>query len=66
MNYLNVNTVVKQFLHYNNDGVIKNAKWMIQNLNNIEIIEHNGILTKEEYIRKNPAGYYEFINKINF
>ena len=43
----------------------KSRPWRL-NLNNIEVIEHNGILTKEEYIRKNPAGYYEFINKINF
>ena len=40
----------------------KTRPWRL-NLNNIEIVEHNGILSNEEYIRKNKLGYFEFITK---
>lgn len=40
----------------------KTRPWRL-NLNNIEVIEHNGILSNEEYIRKNKLGYFEFITK---
>ena len=40
----------------------KTRPWRL-NLNDIEIVEHNGILSNEEYIRKNKLGYFEFITK---
>ena len=40
----------------------KTRPWRL-NLNNIEIVEHNGVLSNEEYIRKNKSGYFEFIAK---
>lgn len=40
----------------------KTRPWRL-NLNNIEVVEHNGILSNEEYIRKNKLGYFEFITK---
>ena len=40
----------------------KTRPWRL-NLNDIEVIEHNGILSNEEYIRKNKLGYFEFITK---
>ena len=40
----------------------KTRPWRL-NLNNIEIVEHNGVLSNEEYIRKNKSGYFEFITK---
>ena len=40
----------------------KTRPWRL-NLNDIEVVEHNGILSNEEYIRKNKLGYFEFITK---
>ena len=40
----------------------KTRPWRL-NLNDIEVVEHNGILSNEEYIRKNKLGYFEFIAK---
>lgn len=40
----------------------KTRPWRL-NLNDIEIVEHNGVLSNEEYIRKNKLGYFEFIAK---
>ena len=40
----------------------KTRPWRL-NLNDIEIVEHYGILSNEEYIRKNKLGYFEFITK---
>lgn len=40
----------------------KTRPWRL-NLNNIEVVEHNGILSNEEYIRKNKLGYFEFVTK---
>lgn len=40
----------------------KTRPWRL-NLNNIEVVEHNGILSNEEYVRKNKLGYFEFITK---
>ena len=40
----------------------KTRPWRL-NLNDIEIVEHNGVLSNEEYIRKNKLGYFEFITK---
>lgn len=40
----------------------KTRPWRL-NLNDIEIVEHNGILSNEEYIRKNKLGYFEFVTK---
>lgn len=40
----------------------KTRPWRLS-LNDIEIVEHNGVLSNEEYIRKNKLGYFEFIAK---
>ena len=38
----------------------KSRPWRL-NIKNIEIVEYNGIMTAEDYLRKNKNGYYEFI-----
>lgn len=40
----------------------KTRPWRLS-LNDIEIVEHNSVLSNEEYIRKNKLGYFEFIAK---
>ena len=46
----------------NKSTEFKTRPWRL-NLNDIEVVEHNGILSNEEYIRKNKLGYFEFITK---
>lgn len=38
----------------------KSRPWRL-NIDNIEVVEHNGIMTSEVYLRKSKNGYYEFI-----
>ena len=54
--YIMANIVKKKSTEF------KTRPWRL-NLNDIEVVEHNGILSNEEYIRKNKLGYFEFITK---
>lgn len=38
----------------------KSRPWRLS-IKDIEIVEYNGIITSENYLRKNKNGYYEFI-----
>lgn len=38
----------------------KSRPWRL-NIDNIEVVEHNGIMASEIYLRKSKNGYYEFI-----
>lgn len=38
----------------------KSRPWRLS-IKDIEIVEYNGIMTSENYLRKNKNGYYEFI-----